>query len=148
MIAITDSERKLIESIIRSEITGCAALAFGSRVNGTHTASSDLDIAIIASDNHPVPIWDIKEQFMESDIPFKVDVLDYNQISDTFRRIIDQGCELIFDTRGAEIDETDYLLQSPANAERLMRSIYSVKQERRIKATSFWRRLRRWIGLL
>jgi len=123
MIAITDAERKLIKAIITSEIPACAALAFGSRVNGTHTASSDLDIAIIASDNHTVPTWDIKEQFMESDIPFKVDVLDYNQTSDSFRKIIDYGYELLFDTRGDRIDETDYLLQSPANAERLLRSV-------------------------
>jgi len=99
MIAITDTERWLVESIIKSRIPVCRVIAFGSRVNGTNSSASDLDIAIDSGDNQPVPVWDIREDFMESDIPFKVDVLDYQSISDSFRKIIDKQNEELFDTR-------------------------------------------------
>ena len=38
----------------------------------------------------------IKEDFMESDIPFKVDILDYHSISPAFREIVDNGHERIY----------------------------------------------------
>ena len=99
MIAITDTERQLIHDIIVNRLPRCQVIAFGSRIKGTHVPASDLDIAIIANDDVKVPVWDIREDFMESDIPFKVDVLDYRAVSKAFQKIINNNFEVIFDTR-------------------------------------------------
>jgi len=59
----------------------------------TRTAKkfSDLDIAIIGQE--PQPAWvqaDLEEAFRESDLPFKVDVVDWAAASPSFKKIITQ----------------------------------------------------------
>lgn len=65
--------------------------AFGSRVSGTARKSSDLDLAILGD----VPLSaavlaDLREAFRESDLPLKVDVIDWAATQDHFRRIIER----------------------------------------------------------
>jgi uncharacterized protein len=64
---------------------------FGSRVCGNPRADSDLDICLINADK-PVPLdllGNLREQFMLSDLPFKVDLVDYQDLSAAFRELID-----------------------------------------------------------
>ncbi|MCD6310901.1 MAG: hypothetical protein J7M11_00360 [Elusimicrobia bacterium] len=37
----------------------------------------------------------LKEDFEESDLPFRVDVLDWNRISDEFKKVISKQYEII-----------------------------------------------------
>jgi len=97
MIAVSPSEMEIIQSIIKKHAPNCDVLAFGSRLKGTHSEASDLDLAIKGLEKLPAKtLSNIKEDFMESDIPFKVDVLDYHRTSEAFRGIIDRGSERIF----------------------------------------------------
>lgn len=65
--------------------------AFGSRVLGTAYASSDLDIAIMTEKPlPPMKIVELKEAFTESELPFKVDVLDWAATMPEFRKIIER----------------------------------------------------------
>jgi len=90
MIAVEAYEMDIIIEIIKKHISNCYVLAFGSRIKGTNNAASDLDLAVVGSDKISFDIIGaMKEDFMESDIPYKVDVLDYNGISPTFKKIID-----------------------------------------------------------
>ena len=42
----------------------------------------------------------IKNDFMESDIRYKVDILDYHALSENFRKIIDARHEIIYEGEG------------------------------------------------
>jgi predicted nucleotidyltransferase len=68
--------------------------AFGSRVKGTQRRLSDLDICFM--ENIP---WNIRahidEDFEESDLPFKVDVVDWNMCDEGFRAKISTDWVLI-----------------------------------------------------
>lgn len=62
---------------------------FGSRATGTARRYSDLDLAIDAGrvltlDEAAV----LREVFEESDLPYKVDVVDWRTVSDHFRELI------------------------------------------------------------
>lgn len=62
------------------------ASAFGSRVQGANQEYSDLDILI----KSPRPltfqqISKLEEAFSSSDLPFKVDLVDWHTISNDFR---------------------------------------------------------------
>ena len=61
--------------------------AFGSRVKGSARKLSDLDICFMDT----IP-WNVKahmdEDFEESDLPYKVDIINGNTISDSFRDAI------------------------------------------------------------
>ncbi len=68
--------------------------AFGSRVKGNSRKFSDLDICFM--ENIPWNIWaHIDEDFEESDLPFKVDVIDFNRCSENFQNLIRKDLELI-----------------------------------------------------
>lgn len=61
--------------------------AFGSRARGNPKILSDLDICFF--DHIPLNVLGhIEEDFEESDLPYKVDIVDWNKCSDDFRVII------------------------------------------------------------
>ncbi|MDR3088732.1 MAG: restriction endonuclease subunit S [Desulfobulbaceae bacterium] len=96
MIAVSPSEYKIILNIIAKHAGDCDVLAFGSRYTWTNKDYSDLDLALKANNKLGLKrLGKIASAFEESELPFRVDVLDYNTISPQFRAIIDAGHERI-----------------------------------------------------
>ena len=59
--------------------------------------SSDLDLVIVGKTKLGLSLLgNIQEDFMESDIPYKVGILDYHAVSPAFKAIIDSGHERIY----------------------------------------------------
>ena len=97
MIAVSEVEMRIVLEIVKKHSPGCDVLVFGSRLKGTYSDASDLDLALKGQVKLDLDvIGRIKEDFMESDIPYKVDVLDYNRVSTNFQKIIDAGYEFIY----------------------------------------------------
>ena len=68
----------------------------GSRVSHTAKGYSDLDVAVVGigpleSDT----LRRVKEAFAESDLPIRVDVIDWGAVSESFRKVIDRQFEVI-----------------------------------------------------
>ena len=69
---------------------------FGSRVKGTQKPYADLDLVVVGKTRLALAQLDeLAESFIESDLPFRVDVLDWNRISEAFREEIDTQYEVI-----------------------------------------------------
>lgn len=66
----------------------CIVKLFGSRVKGNFRQNSDLDVCII-NDVPRSRISEINEKFEESDLPFTVDVVLYQDCTEDFKKIID-----------------------------------------------------------
>lgn len=65
--------------------------AFGSRVKGSNRASSDLDLAILCDKpTAQKQLPKLNEVFIESDIPFKVQLLDFNRLPANIQENIKQ----------------------------------------------------------
>ena len=61
---------------------------FGSRAKGSNRTWSDYDVGIVGKDSLPRKIlFDIEEALENSDIPYKVDVVDFSRVSDRFKNI-------------------------------------------------------------
>ncbi len=61
---------------------------FGSRANNKARKFSDYDIGIIGKKRVPWFILAlIEEQFENSDLPFRVDVVDFSLVSPNFRKV-------------------------------------------------------------
>ena len=79
-------------NILRAHVPEYEVWAFGSRVHGRNLKPfSDLDLVVITAE--PLDLLrlaDLKEAFTESDLPFKVDLLDWATVNDRFRRIIEK----------------------------------------------------------
>jgi len=87
---------KTILELLKKHVPGIEVRAFGSRVNGNAKPHSDLDIALMTSEPlSPSAMAQLKAEFSESNLPFKVDVLDWATISDGFKALINQSYEVI-----------------------------------------------------
>lgn len=98
MIDISEKNLKIVLDILKQFVPSCEVRVFGSRYKGNAKKYSDLDLVIVGSEkiNWEI-ISDIKEAFQESDLTFRVDVIDWNDIEDYFREIIiKSGYEVIF----------------------------------------------------
>lgn len=89
MIKATPEQLNIISAILAAHVPGVEARAFGSRVVGTPKDYSDLDLALVGPAKlEPAVMANLREAFEESDIPFRVDVLDWHTISKEFQAVI------------------------------------------------------------
>ena len=99
MICVSESELDLILGIVKKYASDCDVLTFGSRYKHTPKDYSDLDLAFALVNGQRLGIkriGQLEEAFSESELPYRVDVVDYNAISLEFRVIIDRGNEVIY----------------------------------------------------
>lgn len=92
-IDINPTHLETIQHILDEHVPNCEVRAFGSRVKWTARDYSDLDLVI--ADGQPLgwrTLSRLETALKESDLPFKVDVLDWHDISDNFREIIKADC--------------------------------------------------------
>ncbi|MBU1367085.1 MAG: nucleotidyltransferase domain-containing protein [Candidatus Omnitrophica bacterium] len=96
MIDVAPRYLKMILRILKKHIPNYEVRAFGSRVKGTVKKYSDLDLAIVEKTKLPKKILHLlREEFQESDLPFRVEIMDWQAISDEFRKIIETQYEII-----------------------------------------------------
>ena len=85
----TAEHRALILAILAQHVPDREVCAFGSRVKGTAKKHSDLDLAIVGDEPLPLAVLGaLADAFSESNLPFKVDVVDWASISAGFREIV------------------------------------------------------------
>jgi len=79
-----------------------ALILFGSYADGSAGPRSDLDLAVKAPGALPLAAWARFEELLEeSELPFRVDVVDYHRVREPFRDVIDsEGVVLTEDHRG------------------------------------------------
>jgi len=78
-----------------------AIYAFGSRVNGTAQADSDLDLAVLVSGYaDPVRLWDIASQLADL-VGCSVDLLDFRAASTVMQHQVLQQGRLLWATQPA-----------------------------------------------
>lgn len=85
--------KKIIYSFLDPK--SCRVFVFGSQASDRARKFSDIDIGIKSSKT--IPWWKlatIEEAFEESDLPYTVDVVDFNLVSEKFRKVA--GKNLIY----------------------------------------------------
>ena len=81
----------IVREILVRHVPGHEVWAFGSRVKGPAKPYSDLDLAVISE--RPLPfdvLGRLAEDFSESDLPWRVDVVDWAATSELFKKIIER----------------------------------------------------------
>ena len=89
-IALTPRDWEIVRNILARHVPQYEVWAFGSRARRAAKPYSDLDLAIIS--DHPMSLSlsaAIADDFAESDLPIKVDVVDWATTGEAFRRIIE-----------------------------------------------------------
>ena len=89
---VSSEQLAIVQGILKKYLHNHKVHAFGSRVKGTATKKSDLDLAIVSDKTLPISLLaDLENAFSESDLPFKVDIVDWFAASDSFKKIIENG---------------------------------------------------------
>lgn len=90
-IELTPRDWEIVRNILARHVPQYEVWAFGSRAKGTAKEYSDLDLAIITDQPMSLSLSAaISDDFVESDLPIKVDVVDWATTSEAFRRIIEK----------------------------------------------------------
>ena len=89
-IDLPGDDRRIVWQILRANLPPKAKVwVFGSRATGRAQRYSDLDLAIDAGRAMTLDeTASLAEAFSESDLAYRVDVVDWHAIEDRFRRII------------------------------------------------------------
>ncbi len=85
-----------VRRILQLHLPGRTVWAFGSRVQGNAKPFSDLDLAVMG--DTPLDFRQLaalKDAFADSNLPFRVDVVDWAASGEAFRKIIDAGYEVV-----------------------------------------------------
>lgn len=91
-IDIRPDHWQIVHRILRCHVPGYEVWAFGSRATRTAKPYSDLDLAIIS--DRPLPLAlqaALAEAFSESDLPWKVDIVDWATTTAPLRQRIEQN---------------------------------------------------------
>jgi type I restriction enzyme S subunit len=96
MLDLTPDQLAEVRQILQLQIPERTVRVFGSRVNGTAKPFSDLDLVVMG--DAPLEFRQLaalKDAFAESNLPFRVDVVDWATTSAEFRAIIEERFDVI-----------------------------------------------------
>ncbi|MCK5494549.1 MAG: nucleotidyltransferase domain-containing protein [Candidatus Omnitrophica bacterium] len=96
MIDVLPHDLKIIKQILKKYVPDCEIRAFGSRVAGKAKVYSDLDLVIVGAKKiERKNMVVLKEAFEDSKLNFRVDIIDWQTISKSFRKIIESEYEIV-----------------------------------------------------
>ena len=79
----------IVRAALHRHVPDRKVLAFGSRANLRAKRYSDLDLAILGDEPLSLDTTSaLAEELGESDLPFKVDLVDWTTVDEAFREII------------------------------------------------------------
>ena len=83
---------EIVSTLLKRHVPKCEAWVFGSRAEGRARPYSDLDLVIVGDGEVPfATMAALADDLEHSDLPFKVDVLDWAVLTPAFREAIEAG---------------------------------------------------------
>jgi predicted nucleotidyltransferase len=83
-----------VQALLRAHVPHAEVWAYGSRVTGGGHDASDLDLVLRDPQNlleENGALYDLKEAFIESNLPIRVDIMDWARIPESFHREIERA---------------------------------------------------------
>ena len=89
LIDLKDDHWIILREVLRMHVPDREVLAFGSRATWTAKKYSDLDLALLGDEPLSLEVFSaLSEGFGDSDLPFKVDLVDWTRIDDRLREVV------------------------------------------------------------
>ncbi|MBF0161254.1 MAG: nucleotidyltransferase domain-containing protein [Magnetococcales bacterium] len=87
-LEITPEQHALLCALLQRFLPAVTVLAYGSRVTGGARPYSDLDLVLFATPAQRPLLAELKEALEESNLPFLVELLVWQELPDSFQRTI------------------------------------------------------------
>ena len=94
-IDVAPADLAYVLGVLARLLPGHEVRAFGSRVTGRAKRFSDLDLVVRGPRLPSSTLMDLQDAFRESDLPFKVDIIEWECTQPYFRKIIEEKYEVI-----------------------------------------------------
>lgn len=96
MIDLSAPYLEIVKHILTEHVPQYTVWVFGSRVGGVVKAHSDLDLAVLS--DRPLDLnclGNLRDAFENSDLPIRVDIVDWSTITNEFRDVIKSRYEVV-----------------------------------------------------
>jgi predicted nucleotidyltransferase len=90
MIYLETKYLEIVKNILRENIPEYKVVVFGSRATGKQKVHSDLDLCVTGKEPLSLEkLANLREDFSESDLPIRVDIVDSTTVTPEFKKIIE-----------------------------------------------------------
>ena len=125
MIDLNPKHLETIQHILAVHIPECEVRAFGSRVKWAAKDYSDLDLAVVGKESLTLrQLRQLTEAFEESYLPIQVDVVDWQSLSDGFKKVISEKYEVIQEAEPVRVSN-EWQIKAFSNCATLVRESVS-----------------------
>ena len=83
-IDLTSVQLNEVKKLLKCYLPNTEVWAYGSRVKFTAKTYSDLDVVAFSSSDQAPAIYELKEEFEESNLPFRVDLFVWDEVPEQF----------------------------------------------------------------
>ncbi|MDR0598160.1 MAG: nucleotidyltransferase domain-containing protein [Treponema sp.] len=90
-LALAERDRLTLIALIERFLPRTTVWAFGSRVKGNSRPWSDLDLVVFTQAGQHAQVSLLKEALEESNLPFRVDLLEWEGLPENFKETIKAG---------------------------------------------------------
>ena len=112
-IDIAPADLEIVQRILSQYVPSLEVRAFGSRVTWNARATSDLDLALFTTEPLDFALKaELRETFAQSDLPFRVDIVDWAATSEDFQEVIAQEYVVIPRALSEKQRGTDKLMET------------------------------------
>ena len=104
-IDVSPTNLDTVRQILRQHVPELEVRVFGSRVGWTARETSDLDLALMTDE--PLPIGQmvvLKAAFTKSNLPFRVDIVDWVSTSESFQKVIEREYVVLVTVDGDPVE--------------------------------------------
>lgn len=87
----------MVQALLQQHVPDYEVWAYGRRVSGDAHAASDLDLVVRDLNDRHTPcdqLFELRTAFVESNLPIRVDVMDWARIPEVFRHEIER-CHMV-----------------------------------------------------
>ena len=92
----------LLRELLQQHLPHAEVWAYGSRVNGNGHEASDLDLVVrqpLDLKQETPQLGEMREAFIESNLPIRVEVVDWARVPASFHREIEQAYVMVQEAR-------------------------------------------------
>ncbi len=105
MIDLAPEQLAIVRSLLAAQVPDCEVRAFGSRITGKAKPYSDLDIVLFGPARLSLGrLATLREAFAESELPIRIDLIDWHALSENFRNIISAKFEVLQNSTLSDAD--------------------------------------------
>lgn len=119
-IDIRPDHWEIVQSVLHRHVPQHEVWAFGSRAKWTAKEYSDLDLAVITDKSLPLDvIVGLSDDFSESDLPYKVDVVDWATTNESFKKIIERDRVVVQKVGRGRVMDFEFCTKAPESWARM-----------------------------